>query len=276
MTKLQDQVVIVTGAGRGIGRAIAHKCAAAGAKVALTSRTEAQLQQVAGEIRDAGGTALVIPADVTDQDSVNNMVQTTETELGPVDLLVNNAGSFFSIGPAWETDPTAWWRDVTINVLGVYLGCHAVLPGMIERGQGRVINLIGGGTTNPFPYGSGYGTSKAAVMRFTETLAVEAKEHGVKVFAMGPGLVRTALTEFQMESEEGRRWMARIVNMLETGKDVPPTLAGELAVEIGSGRFDALVGRAVSVGFDHEAMATRADEIIEKDLYTLRLNRLDE
>lgn len=275
MTKLKDQVVIVTGAGRGIGRAIAHKCAAAGAKVAVASRTAAQLEQVAAEIGDAGGIALAIPTDVTDRDSVERMVQKTESELGPVDLLVNNAGSFYSIGPVWETDPEAWWRDVTINVLGVYLCCHAVLPGMIERGQGRVINLIGGGATNPFPYGSGYGTSKAAVMRFTETLAAEVKAHGVKVFAMGPGLVRTALTEFQMESEEGRRWLSRIVKLLEAGKDVPPTLAGELAVEIGSGRFDTLAGRAVSVGFDHTAMETRADEIIEKDLYTLRLNRLD-
>jgi NAD(P)-dependent dehydrogenase (short-subunit alcohol dehydrogenase family) len=275
MSKLQDQVAVVTGAGRGIGRAIALQMAAAGARVALVARSVDQLEETARLITDAGGTALVVPTDVTDENAVRIMEQHVEAELGAVDILVNNAGSFFAIGPIWQTDPAQWWRDMTINVLGVYLCCRELVPDMIEQGHGRIINLIGGGTAGPLPYGSGYGTSKAAVMRFTETLAAEVKDYNIKVFAMGPGLVRTAMTEYQLESEAGQEWLPRIHQAFQDGVDVPPEAAGKLAVELASGRFDALHGRAVSVGFDHEAMEANVETILARDLYTLRLNRLD-
>jgi NAD(P)-dependent dehydrogenase (short-subunit alcohol dehydrogenase family) len=189
-----------------------------------------------------------------------------------VDLLVNNAGSFYAIGPVWDVDPRKWWTDVTINLLGVFLCCQAVLPGMIERGRGRILNVIGGGTANPFPYGSAYGSSKAAVMRLTECLAEEVRQTGagVAVFAMGPGLVRTALTEYQMESTEGRRWMGRIQRMFAEGRDVPPARAAALAAALATGRFDALSGRAFGVGEDLEETLSRADEIVRRDLKTLR------
>ena len=275
MANLQGQVVIVTGGGRGIGRSIALQCAAAGAKVALVARTEAQLQSVVVEIAEAGGTALAFPVDVTDYDGVKSMVRTVEEKLGPVDVLVNNAARAQTIGPVWETDPESWWRDVTINILGVYLVCHAVLPGMIKRKGGYVINLIGGGTTTPFPYASAYGTSKAAVMRFTETLAREVNDSGVKVFALDPGLVRTAMTEHILGSEDGQRWLSRIGQMLEAERDGSPTLAAELTMEIVQGHFDALIGRALFAQSDYQALKGREEEIIANDLFTLRMQRLD-
>lgn len=272
MGELAGQVAVVTGAGRGIGRAIAGACSDAGARVALVARSEEQLQAAAAEIREAGGTALPVTADVTERTSVEEMVRTVEAELGPVDLLVNNAGSFYALGPVWEVDPEKWWRDVTINLNGLFLCCHAVLPGMLQRGRGRILNMIGGGTGNPFPHGSGYASSKAAVMRLTECLAEELRqaEAAVAVFAMGPGLVRTALTEYQLESPEGKQWMSRIERMFDEGRDVPPERAAQLAVALASGRFDRLAGRCFGIGDNLEELLERQDEIIRKDQKTLR------
>jgi NAD(P)-dependent dehydrogenase (short-subunit alcohol dehydrogenase family) len=272
MSDLHGQVAIVTGAGRGIGRVIAARLAAAGARVALAARSADQLEAAAEEIRSTGGTALAVTTDVTDPEVVAELVRVTEAELGPVDLLVNNAGSFYALGPLWEQDPERWWTDVTTNLRGPFLGCRAVLPGMMDRGRGRIINLIGGGAGTPFAYGSGYGCSKAAVMRLTECLAEELRLAGspVVVFALGPGLVRTALTEYQLHSPEGKRWMSRIERMFEEGKDVPPERAAALAVQLAGGQFDRLAGRAFSIRDDLEALLARQDEIIRKDQKTLR------
>ena len=269
--QLDKQVVIVTGAGRGIGRAIAERCVEEGAKVALVSRTGSQLEETAAGIRQARGIALPVPTDVTNLTEVVSMVDKVEGELGPVDAIINNAGSCFGVGPAWEVDPETWWQDVRVNVLGVHLCCRAVIPGMIERGKGRLINMIGGGTAGPITHIAGYGTSKAAVMRYTECLAAELKDYGIPVFAMGPGLVRTSMTEHQLESEAGKKWMPRIKEMFEQGRNVPPTLAANLAVELASGRFDALSGRAFNAGEDLDRTEERIEEILEKDLKTLRM-----
>ena len=175
--ELKSAVAIVTGAGRGIGRAIALEFASHGAKVAVVSRNAAQLDEVAGEIAKAGGTALALPADVTNKDAVQRMADTAETELGPIDILVNNAGSYRAMGPVYECPPDAWLNDITVNQYGVFLCSHVVLPKMLPRKQGYVINIIGGGTATPIKYGSAYGSSKAAVMRFTETPGDGARGH---------------------------------------------------------------------------------------------------
>jgi NAD(P)-dependent dehydrogenase (short-subunit alcohol dehydrogenase family) len=272
--RLKGQVAIVTGASQGIGHAIAQRYAEEGAKVALVARTASQLDKAAAEIRKGGGVALPIAADVTDQAAVQAMARRVEAELGPIDVLVNNAGTFLAIGPSWEVHPEAWWTDVTVNVLGAFLCCHAVLPGMVARQKGRVINLIGGGADGPLPYGSGYAAAKTAVMRLTETLAAELKDYGVIVLALRPGFIRTAMSEYQEQTELGRRWM-NTAQRFKEGKDLPPSVPADLAVDLASGRFDALTGRYIRVkdykGEDPDEVEAHIPEILEKDLRTLRM-----
>jgi NAD(P)-dependent dehydrogenase (short-subunit alcohol dehydrogenase family) len=241
------------------------------------SRSENQLRETARLIGDAGGTALVAPADVTDRSAVEAMVRRTEDSLGPVDVLLNNAGSFNTIGPVYEIDADSWWNDITINLLGPFLCSKAVLPGMMARDArpgGRIINMIGGGTGTAFPNGSAYGSSKAALMRFTESLDKEVFDKGIVVIAMGPGLVRTAMTELQLNTEAGKRWMSVIKDAFEAKVDVPPTLAAELAVQIASGRCDALHGRALQATENLDETLAATERIIEEDLKTLRMRGL--
>ena len=273
MGKLNGQVAVVTGAGRGIGAATALACAREGARVALVARTTAQIMQVEQEIVSRGGTAAAIPGDVTDANAVEAMMAETADRLGSITLLVNNAGVFRSVGPVWETDPTKWWRDMTVNVLGVYLCARQVLPGMMARKTGRIVNLIGGGADKPFPYGSAYGSSKTAVMRFTESLAAEVKEHNVKVFNLRPGFIRTAMSEWLSSDPNARRWL-HIDNRFERQEDVPAARAADLAVEIASGRFDALSGRAIRVVDDPLQIEANIQRILWSDLYTLRMRDL--
>ena len=271
--KLAGQVAVVTGAGRGIGRAIARAQAAEGAKVALVARTASEIESAVKEIAAEGGAAAAYPADVASLESVTKAFAAIEADLGAIGLLTNNAGAFAAIGPIWEVDPEAWWRDVETNIRGTFNCCRAALPDMLERGRGRIINLVGGGTATSFPNGSGYGTSKAGLLRFTESVSDTLAGSGALMFALDPGLVRTAMTEYQLSSEAGRKHLAMIEGLFAAGIDVPPTLAAALTVAIGSGRFDRLAGRMLmaargDVDLDEAAVET----IVTADLRTLRVN----
>ena len=269
---LENTVVLITGAGRGIGRAMAEQFAAEGAAIALMSRTTSQLDEVASVIKSKGGRALPVAADVVSRDQVCAAVARIEQEFGPVDVLVNNAGSFDCIGPVSEIDVETWWRDCEINLRGPLLTCQAVLPSMIERSRGLIINVIGGGTGNPFPYGSGYASSKAGLMRLTECLAGEVKDQGVSVFALGPGFVRTAMTEYQAASEAGRKWIPSSAEGLAKGQTVPPDLAAALTVKIAQEQdaLHPLTGRLLSVGDDVDKIISQREDIIAHNRRTLR------
>ena len=178
---------------------------------------------------------------------------------GAPDLLINNAAAFAAIGPIWEVDPADWWRDVETSIRGAFNGCRAVLPRMLRRGRGRIVNLVGGGTATSFPHGSGYGTGKAGLLRFTECVSDTLVGTGVLIFALDPGLVRTAMTEYQLASEAGRKYLDAIPRLFEAGVDVPPTLAANLCVEIASGRFDRLQGRMLMAARGDLALEPRGD-----------------
>lgn len=271
--KLAGEVAVVTGAGRGIGRAIAFAQASEGAKVALLARRAAEIEAVAAEISAQGGVARAYAVDIVDLNAVTKAFAAIEAELGPVSLLTNNAGSFTAIGPIWKVEPEAWWRDIEINVRGAFNCCRAVIPAMLSRKRGRIINMVGGGTATSFPQGSGYATSKAGLLRFTECVSDSLSGSGVLVLAMDPGLVRTAMTEYQLSSEAGRTYLANIERLFEDGIDVPPTLAAGFSVEIGSGRFDKVAGRMLMAARGDLDLAEAAlDEIVTSDLRSLRVN----
>jgi NAD(P)-dependent dehydrogenase (short-subunit alcohol dehydrogenase family) len=271
--KLAGEVAVVTGAGRGIGRAIALAQAKEGAAVALLARTATEIEAVAEAIAAEGGIARAFAVDIVDLDAVGRTFAAIEGDLGPVSLLTNNAGSFVAIGPIWTVDPEAWWRDIETNVRGTFNSCRAAIPAMIARGRGRIINMTGGGTATSFPNGSGYATSKAGLLRFTECVSDTLTGSGVLMFAMDPGLVRTAMTEYQLESEAGRTHLPNIPRLFEAGVNVPPTLAARLSVEIGAGRFDKLAGRMLMAARgDLDLQEAEADEIVAADLRSLRVN----
>ena len=273
--KLLGAVAVVTGAGRGIGRAIAELQAEEGAKIALIARTGAEVEAVADAINANGGTARAYALDIVDGKAVANAFAAVERELGPVSLLTNNAGAFSAYGPIWTVDPDDWRRDVETNILGTFNCCRAALPSMIARGRGRVIVMTGGGTATSFPNGSGYAISKAGLLRFAECVADTLAGTGVLVFAMDPGLVRTGMTERQLESEAGRKYLTDIPLLFERRIDVPPTLAARLSVEIGAGRFDRLAGRMLMAARgDLDLDEAAVESIVASDLRALRVNGL--
>jgi NAD(P)-dependent dehydrogenase (short-subunit alcohol dehydrogenase family) len=271
--RLAGEVAVVTGAGRGIGRAIALAQAAEGAKVALLARSAADIEAVAAEISAQGGAARAYAVDIVDLDAVAKAFAAIAAELGPAGLLTNNAGSFTAIGPIWAVEPEAWWRDIEINVRGAFNCCRAAMPAMLSSKRGRIINMVGGGTATSFPNGSGYATSKAGLLRFTECLSDTLLGSGVLAFAMDPGLVRTAMTEYQLSSEAGRAYLTNIEALFKESIDVPPTLAARLSVEIGAGRFDKLAGRMLMAARGDLDLAEAAiEEIVTSDLRSLRVN----
>ena len=226
---LSGQAALVTGGSRGVGRAIAEALSAAGAEVHTFSRSDG--------------------VDVTDREAVERGV----TDLGPLDLLVNNAGTLDAVGPVWKVDPDAWLRDLETTLLGAFNCSRAVLPGMIERGHGRIVNVSSGAATRPYPYGSGYSAAKAGLISFTQALAAETSEHRLAVFAITPGFVWTAMTERLRDSPEGRRWFPGF------GSPDPnePERAGQLVVRLASGEADALSGQFIHVRDNLDELLSR-------------------
>lgn len=271
MGMLDGTVSIVTGASRGIGREMAKAQAAAGAKVGLVARDAAALAALAAEITASGGQARGFPVDLADRASVERTFSAIATAFGPVDTLINNAGVFSAIGPVWEVDPDAWWSDVEINLKATFYCARAILPAMLARRQGRIVNLIGGGTSRPLPFGSGYSIAKTGILRFTECLAATLDGTGVICLAMDPGLVKTDLTRYQMESDGGARYLPGVLERLRAGRDVPATFAARLALDIACGRFDRLHGRAVAATEDLDLVEASIDDIVARDERVLRV-----
>ena len=254
--ELAGQVALVTGGGRGIGANIARELTAAGMRVAVTGRTLKQIEDVGRAIH-----GLPLQGDVSRREDVERWVREVEVTLGPIDLLVNNAGIAGKSALAWEADPDEWWHVFEVNVRGAFLACRAALPRMVERGRGRIVNVTSGSAYLPssgMASNTSYGPSKAALHRFSELLAEQAREHGIGVFPISPGLVRTEMTTW---AGDDAPW-------------TPPECARRLVRAIASGRLDALSGRYLHAEHDDpDELERRAGEIVEQDLNAIRLRR---
>lgn len=277
-SNLHGQVALVTGSGCGLGHAFARALARAGAAVAITSRTEPELCETAQLIEQDRGRALAIPADVTSPSAVAELVASAEQQLGPIDLLINNAGSLRAIGVAAEVEEDAWWREMEINLRGPFLCTRAVLPSMIARRRGRIINLASGAGLSPIPTGTAYCVSKAALIRLSEIVALETQAYGIAVFAIDPGTVRTPMNDFFLadriigqRSPDVQAWMRQL---FAEGKDTPIGRPVELVLLLASGKADALSGCMLSVHDDIAELVRRVEEIKSDALYTLRMHTL--
>ena len=262
---LENQTAVVTGGGRGLGRAFAQALAAAGAKVVVIARSANELDETVASI---GAAARAFPADVSDQGAVRDVFR----QIGPVDVLVNNAGAIGSIGPFAETGFDEWWRAMDVNVRGAMLCTHAALPSMIERRRGRVINIV----TGPFsaPYLSAYLTSKTALLRATECLAAENKPYGIAMFSVAPGTVRTEMTKYSLTSPEGKKWLPWFPRIFEQGLDLPPERPAALIAALASGQYDALSGLFISPFDDLDALIAARAEIERDKLHALQVRPL--
>ena len=268
---LSGQVALVTGGGAGLGRAFAQALADAGASVAVTARSEDQIAETAKLIKENGGKAIAVDGDVSKPHDVERIVEVTQRQLGPIDLLVNIASVITPLGSVWDADIDELWQLFNINVRGPYLCMRAVLPSMKARGKGRIINVSSSGAHTAHIYAPAYGASKAALSQFTNNVAQDLKEHGIITFAFGPKgkTPMSHLITTSPETPEGFR--QRTINRDDTNPG--NTLIDEsvrMLMFLASGKADALAGRHVESTDSPNELMKRVDEIVQEDLYTLR------
>jgi len=259
--ELTGQVGIVTGGGRGIGRAVALALAAQGMAVAALARSGGEVRTTVEACEAYGPPALGLVADVTDPDALGRLLPQVEQRLGPVDLLVNCAG----VGdpqeaPLWDLDVERTWSVIETNLGGPLRYCATLLPDMVRRRHGRIVNINSLDGARPAPRATGYAVSKAALSRLTDCLHAALAGTGVSVFDLSPGLVRTAMTA----------GLGRWADVPAAGW-VPAERTGDLVVLLAAGRLDALAGRFLHATDDPAVLLARAEQIVKADARVLRL-----
>jgi NAD(P)-dependent dehydrogenase (short-subunit alcohol dehydrogenase family) len=251
---LSGQVAVVTGGGRGIGRAIARRFAAEGASVLVTSRTEAQADSVAKEIQAQGGKAAYVAADVGREADCERIMRAAREALGLIDILVNNAGIFGPVKPVEEVQPAEWDEVLATNLRGPFLLCRLVLPEMYKRGSGNILNIVSVAAKAAFHWNSPYAASKAGLVGLTRSLAAEAARKGVRVNALSPGPV----SETKMSQDLGRALAERtgakqeevlkqFVQGILQGRPQTVEEIASAAVFLVSNQASAITGQALNV-----------------------------
>lgn len=270
----QTRVALVTGAGRGIGRLLAVRLAAAGYAVGLIARSQDELDETLRLVQASGGCATAIAADVTDTYAAPDVIRQLEHELGPIELLINNAGILGPIGPVWEVDLLAWWRTLEVNLLGTLIYTHAALGPMVDRRRGRIINITSQAGAFRWPVVSAYSVSKAATIKLTENLAIEARRHRISIFSVHPGLLPIGLSETALDpgappgSNEARVY-AWAQQEIAEGRGAKPEHAINQILQLATGRYDQLSGRHLSVHDNLDEVLAHIDDVRGQELYVL-------
>ncbi len=268
MRILKDKNVLITGAGRGIGKRLAVGFAQAGARVGLLSRSRAELDAAHLEIEHHGGTAMRIRADVSDYEQMCAAAERMRAHFGGVHVLVAAAAIPGPIGPLAETNPRLWAEAIQTDLLGVVHACRAVLPQMIERRSGKIIILSGDGATGPRPYFSAYAAAKTAVVRLVETLAEELREHNIQVNCIGPGGTYTNMTDQILNAGDRAGAKARQEALeLRANGGVLPDKQIQLALFLASERSDHVSGKLIHVTDDWKRLEKNS---VHPDAFTLR------
>ena len=273
---LEGRTALVTGATQGLGLEIAHAYLQAGARgVCVCGRDESALERALGELRARAGAGQRVVgerADVSSPQDVQRLVARALAELGEVTILVSNAGVQGATGTVEQADWSAWVQTIEVNLLGSVLLARALVPHMRERGYGKVIQVSGGGATAPMPGLSAYAASKAAVVRFAETLAMELREQRIDVNALAPGALNTRMLEEVLQAgpeRVGEAHYQRALAQRQSG-GVPLQRGAELAVFLGSAASDGISGKLLSAVWDPWAQLPGHREELDSDIYTLR------
>jgi NAD(P)-dependent dehydrogenase (short-subunit alcohol dehydrogenase family) len=269
LTSIRDKSVLITGAGRGIGKRLAMGFAQAGARVGLLARSQAELDLAKLEIEQAGGNALRLRADVRDLEQLSAAVDRMRVVFGGIDVLIASAGVQGPIGPFLSSKPKPWNETIEINLIGAVNSCRSALPPMIEKRSGKIILIVGGGSGHARPNFSAHAASKAALVRFAECLAAEVIDHNVQVNSMSPGNCYTHMTDEILHAGEeraGRREIEDAEQIRITG-GVAPEKQIHLALFLASERSNHISGKLIHVSDDWKRFEK---DNIKPELYTLR------
>ena len=265
---LNELGVLITGAGRGIGKRLALGFAQAGARVGLLARSQAELDLAKLEIEHGGGHALRLRADVREFDQICAAAERMREVFGGVHILIAAAAMQGPIGPLHETRPRMWAETIETNLIGVMHACRAVLPQMVERRWGKIIVVSGGGSANPRPNFSAYAASKTAVVRLVETVAEEVRDANVQVNCMAPGGTYTHMTDeiLHAATRAGTREIEDAERVRLTG-GTPPERQIQLALFLASERSNHISGKLIHVNDDWKRLER---ENMNPEAYTLR------
>ncbi len=273
---LESKNAIVTGGSHGLGKEIVREFLKEGASVLFCARNEDGVNQALDELRETvrpGRKLLGTVCDVSSPASVQEMFALAARELGPLHVLVNNAGVYGPKGLTEEVDWSEWTRAIEINLYGTLLPCRAAIPLFKQTGYGKIINLSGGGATSPLPRFSSYAAAKAAVVRLTETLAGELQPFGIDVNAVAPGALNTRLLDEVLEAgpdKVGPEFFEKATQQAAKG-GAPLEKAAKLCAWLASASSNGITGRLLSAPWDPwETLHERADELRKSDIYTLR------
>ena len=272
MQKLKDQVVVVTGGGRGIGKAIVRACAMEGAKVAIAARSQKEVENTAAEIRAELKVEVIgVACDVASMDQVVNLMETARAKLGPIDGVVAAAGIYGAIGPFDQIPFDEWSKAIDVNLLGTARTIHAVVPEMKKRKRGKIV-LFSGGGQNGIANFSAYTTGKGGIWRLTETLGEELAPFGIFLNALAPGNVNTQFLDDLLAAgpeKVGKDLYERSLKQKQQGA-YPPEKAAKLAVHLLSDLAEGLYGRTLSAIWDDYENIRDNRAVSRSDLYTMR------